>query len=149
MGKRCSVCQILKEPSEFNRNSSRKDGLQGKCRVCSKRLGKEHYQADITYYRTKMLSRRANTLELVRRLKEQPCVDCGGLFHFAAMDFDHLDESTKIGSIASLARYSGWSYERLLSEVAKCDLVCANCHRVRTYNRQQNKACRRSSKQYT
>ena len=56
-------------------------------------------------------------------------MDCGGSFPPVCMDFDHRDGSTKVNSIAhwSLSDLPG-----LMAEVAKCDLVCANCHRLRT-----------------
>ncbi len=52
------------------------------------------------------------------------------------MEFDHLGD--KIMDIARMTN-SGCSVERLLAEVAKCELVCANCHRVRTWNRTNEK----------
>ena len=71
--------------------------------------------------------------EYVRSLKEgKPCVDCGGVFHFAAMDFDHLPGFTKSHTVSLMASASRESVDK---EVAKCELVCANCHRVRTYKR--------------
>lgn len=66
-------------------------------------------------------------------LKEgQPCVDCRRTFHPVAMDFDHRDAATKRFDISHGFRY-GW--RTVLEEIEKCDLVCANCHRVRGWNR--------------
>lgn len=66
-------------------------------------------------------------------LKNKPCMDCGGTFPTCCMDFDHRDPSTKnrkaAGMIALAARV-GW--DEVLAEIAKCDIVCANCHRIRT-----------------
>lgn len=64
----------------------------------------------------------------------RPCVDCGGTFDPVAMDFDHLDGASKSSGISQMVR-GGWSMERVLTEIAKCELVCANCHRVRTRDR--------------
>jgi hypothetical protein len=50
------------------------------------------------------------------------------------MDFDHRDPETKHKGIAQMVAY-GWSLERLAAEIAKCELVCANCHRLRTAKR--------------
>jgi L-lysine 2,3-aminomutase len=47
------------------------------------------------------------------------------------MDFDHTGEKT--GEVSSFV--FTYSTERLLAEVKRCDVVCANCHRVRTYQR--------------
>lgn len=65
----------------------------------------------------------------------RPCTDCGGFFHPAAMTFDHLPGSTKRGEVSSLL-YSGYR-QVLMDEIAKCELVCANCHAVRTFGREQ------------
>lgn len=74
----------------------------------------------------------AKNQEYVRSVKNQPCVDCGKNFHFAAMDFDHV-RGKKLGCLSDLCYRVGLS--RLKTEIRKCDLVCANCHRIRTYNR--------------
>lgn len=69
-------------------------------------------------------------------LKAASCTDCGECFHHAAMDFDHV-RGEKFKEVSAM-----WSYrwERVLVEVAKCDLVCANCHRLRTQARLQKAA---------
>ena len=62
-------------------------------------------------------------------------MDCGRVLPFYCYDFDHLDGETKKFMISAV----GWGtvgLTRLKEEVAKCDLVCAVCHRIRTYNRQ-------------
>jgi hypothetical protein len=51
------------------------------------------------------------------------------------MDFDHRGEVEKTGNIGSLVSQAYFTIERLKKEIDKCDLVCANCHRIRTYNR--------------
>jgi hypothetical protein len=56
------------------------------------------------------------------------CADCSGTFHPAAMDFHHLDESAKENNVAALLA-GGW--ERVVAELEKCVLLCANCHRTR------------------
>jgi hypothetical protein len=60
-----------------------------------------------------------------------PCADCDNLFHYAVMSFDHKDRGTKQGSISQM--YT--SKRSLIKEIAKCDLVCLNCHRLREYRR--------------
>lgn len=61
-----------------------------------------------------------------------PCMDCGASLPLCAMDLDHRDPSTKRFEI------SKWSQRfitpaMLRTEIAKCDLVCSNCHRLRTH----------------
>lgn len=63
---------------------------------------------------------------------ERGCLDCGYKGHPAALDFDHTDGKTK--DISFLA-----SIKRVLKEIEqhKCEVVCANCHRIRTVNRRK------------
>jgi hypothetical protein len=81
--------------------------------------------------------RQAATTEFLRKLREVPCADCGGRFTPHQMDFDHRDPSEKKFWLCS-GRAALKSREQLLTEAAKCDIVCANCHRVRT--RRQHRA---------
>jgi hypothetical protein len=76
-----------------------------------------------------------NYLEKKRRIRDAaksvPCMDCGGVFDPCQMDFDHRDSKVKeIGT-----HLSNMSLSALLLEIEKCDVVCANCHRLRTKNR--------------
>ena len=65
-------------------------------------------------------------------IKDRPCMDCGKLYHFSAMDFDHKNGLNKRYNVANMV---GYSKENILAEIAKCDIVCANCHRIRTKRR--------------
>ena len=60
------------------------------------------------------------------------CADCGYNAHPAALDFDHLPGTVKRFSIGQQKHRCK---EELEAEIAKCELVCANCHRIRTYER--------------
>lgn len=69
-------------------------------------------------------------MDIVRKAKAQPCADCLGTFPPCAMDFDHVRGVKEFGVAAGICRVSD---QRLLAEIAKCDVVCANCHRIRTH----------------
>ena len=60
------------------------------------------------------------------------CADCGYKGHPAALDFDHLPGTTKVRDIKRGTQL-GW--QALMDEIAKCEVVCANCHRIRTFDR--------------
>jgi hypothetical protein len=62
------------------------------------------------------------------------CADCGYNEHHAALDFDHRPGTRKVRDIKS-GQQLGW--DALQDEVAKCDVVCANCHRIRTFRRRE------------
>lgn len=111
------------------------------CRVCSDRVRaardatpKARLRAcEIT--KQKQGVRRAMLTEI--RLASG-CVDCGYNAHHSALDFDHLPGTEKKFPIMrdGLTR----NLESLMNEVAKCEVVCANCHRVRTWRRRQEAA---------
>jgi hypothetical protein len=75
--------------------------------------------------------RRQHLAGIVKTAKDQPCADCGIRYPVYVMDFDHV-RGEKQSNVASLVGMSA-SEERLRAEIAKCDVVCANCHRERTY----------------
>jgi len=69
--------------------------------------------------------------EFVDRLGGK-CIDCGYSAHLAALDFDHIDPSTKSFNIATALATKDYYIVR--DEVDKCVLRCANCHRIRSHN---------------
>lgn len=72
----------------------------------------------------------------IQMAKTAACEDCGGKFHSEAMDFDHV-RGEKLFNISTGA-CSAMALIVLLAEMAKCEIVCANCHRVRTWRRRSN-----------
>lgn len=70
--------------------------------------------------------------QLIASMKDNPCKDCQRRFPSECMDFDHRDGEKKVATISQLL---SCSMDKLLGEIAKCDLICANCHRLRTYHR--------------
>ena len=77
----------------------------------------------------------AKSRAAVHEAKKQPCVDCGIGYPYYVMEFDHLDAKTKHFNVG--AGVTCASYERLIAEIAKCEVVCANCHAERTHQRKQ------------
>lgn len=64
--------------------------------------------------------------------RRKPCADCGGMFDLVAMDYDYV-RGTKRYNLGSAYRWV--SLAALAAEIEKCDVVCSNCHRVRTEKR--------------
>jgi len=101
-------------------------------------VGRDQRKYNLAYYARnrqreleRVTRRQRATIEWLRDLRRIPCMDCGGAFPPHVMDFDHRDRSTKSFNIAggSILRNRG----AVLEEVMKCDVVCANCHRLRTH----------------
>lgn len=70
---------------------------------------------------------------LIRERKAVPCADCGVQYPHYVMDFDHLPGTAKSFAISRLK--ASCSERTLLAEIAKCEVVCSNCHRERTFSR--------------
>ena len=63
---------------------------------------------------------------MLERLKSVPCVDCSHAYPFYVMDFDHV-RGEKLGQVPKMG-----SFKAIRQEASKCDVVCANCHRLRS-----------------
>ena len=68
---------------------------------------------------------------ICQNAKARPCTDCGVQFASCAMDFDHV----RGPKLFNISFHSGYTYEQLLAEIEKCEVVCSNCHRIRTAKR--------------
>ncbi len=99
-----------------------------------KKYLQRHYKINKATYQRSRNQNVRNLKELVRKLKaSKPCHDCGRKWHPCQMQFDHLVGQHKIGSISGLIKSKGRRY--VLEELPKCQLVCANCHAMRTWRR--------------
>ena len=110
------------------------------CAVCHRirtRVHQERLRKRRTFGTSKGLEhrRRRWTLhaQVLDDLRRVPCADCGGRFPPCAMDFDHREGSDKRIGVTRMVGRAG--IKAILAEAAKCDIVCANCHRARTYRR--------------
>lgn len=132
--KRCGICGVIKQSDEFYRNATKPDGLQSKCKSCSAKYGSRHYQGNKAYYVAKAKKGRDAQLAINRRavetyLLDHPCVDCGEVDP-VVLEFDHV-RGEKLKPVSTLVWYPA-TLQALMSEVAKCDVRCANCHRRKT-----------------
>ncbi|MEX0881550.1 MAG: hypothetical protein WDZ34_01600 [Candidatus Saccharimonadales bacterium] len=93
---------------------------------------RRHYYANRQYYIEKAARRKKDIRDLVNLVKEIfPCTDCNKRYPYYVMDFDHVGQKTNtINKLIEIC-----SIERLEQELANCEVVCANCHRARTYKR--------------
>ena len=96
----------------------------------------EHYLANRQRYidqaqATKRRARREKTEQLLAYFATHPCIDCGETDPLV-LEFDHVSDD-KSFEVARAMSDKSWS--TILDEIAKCEVVCANCHRRRTYRR--------------
>jgi hypothetical protein len=114
------LCGKELDEENFGKDRTRRNGLREQCKSCRNEKAAQ----------TQVKSRERMKMWFDEQ-KNKPCMDCGRKFPTCCMDFDHTGEdkveivSRLVGSMAPK--------ERILAEIAKCDLICANCHRIRTF----------------
>lgn len=90
---------------------------------------------------------RRKILDFLQEYKQQRgCLDCGEDYPYWMLDFDHV-RGTKRFSLGQ-SYQSGMNMQAVLEEVAKCEVVCANCHRNRTHMRSSGKYAKDVSVHY-
>jgi hypothetical protein len=111
MKRKCSQCGMLKPLNEFSPRYDRKDGYYNYCRMCG-----------IAAHRR---LRRRNR----QRLTKSACARCGYDKCKAALDYHHKDGTKKSFTVSACSDKSVAAIE---AEIAKCVVLCANCHRELT-----------------
>ncbi len=132
----CRVCNLDKNESDFAKRSAQK--RHKICKSCKNAYNKTHYRKVSTKHKAQVrkstASRIVRYLKEVDKLKDVPCLDCRRTFPPYVMDFDHRPNEEKLFTVSEgIAR--NVSMRRIMSEIEKCDIVCSNCHRIRTYQR--------------
>jgi hypothetical protein len=127
--KTCAKCGDEKSDDEFSFKNKKKGTRQSACKDCYSGIMKSHYEDNKqTYFARNKIAAERRT-HLLRDLKEKtPCTDCCKSYPHYIMEFDHKEN--KLFAVGD-AR----TWKQLMSEMAKCDIVCSNCHAERTWKR--------------
>ena len=132
----CSKCKEELPLEAFYTSKKSKDGRQSYCTPCKKVNSAARYKAAPEKWLDRNRRQRARNYTYVEQyLREHPCVDCGNS-DIRVLEFDHV-HGEKAAEVSDLAR--GYSLERLIEEIAKCEIRCANCHRIVTYERARSR----------
>ncbi len=128
--KQCYKCKTEKELSEFHKNSSRKDGHQNYCKICAKVRNHEYYartpERNPQRRASAEKSRERNRAYSLAWLSSHPCVDCGESDP-VVLEYDHVS-GDKLDNISVMVA-KGVGLDLLITEIGKCEVRCANCHR--------------------
>lgn len=130
--KTCTRCKQTKLETDFNFKIKSRDILQSHCKTCSRAYIRSHYKNNRDYYLLKARRRNEKIRTVIRKymwdyLIDHPCMDCGEK-NPVVLEFDHLKNKTI--EVSRLVRYS--SINRIKTEIEKCEIRCANCHRRKT-----------------
>lgn len=132
--KTCHKCKKSKPREMFGKNSKRSDGLQTACKPCKKKLDREWYLKNKDRRRELNARYQKKLQEFYIKARSKPCADCKIQYHWVVMEFDHISNDKYMN--VSLMKKNGYPIRRLKEEIAKCEIVCSNCHQIRTYVRQ-------------
>lgn len=129
--KHCNKCNTTKPLTSFHR---RKNSHQPWCIPCRKTHDhgtfKSKPQRRQSLKESTAKYREAAETLVANHLKANPCVKCGES-HILTLQFDHLrDKKLEI----STAVQRGWSLSSIKEEMNKCQVLCANCHSIKTAN---------------
>lgn len=130
--RRCTTCRVWKPQSEFHNSRT---GEFSYCRDCRRAYDRRYYASR---GREARLSRdrkraRASRAWMAALKGGTPCADCHQTFPTYVMHWDHLPEYEKVASISEMV--DNRTRTLVLEELKKCELVCANCHVLRTISR--------------
>tara|TARA_Y100000034_G_C6851095_1_gene386144 strand:+ start:740 stop:1150 length:411 start_codon:yes stop_codon:yes gene_type:complete len=124
--KKCTKCGETKDVAEFNRKYGKPSS---DCKECHREIIRRHYRENKGYYVAKAKKRTNEVRDWFRELKSTlVCSECGE-DHPATIDFHHIDPQEKEINICHTVA-QGWSPQRIEKEIAKCKILCANCHRI-------------------
>lgn len=126
----CPHCEQTRDVSLFYAKSGRPGEHHSWCKTCHR----TYYKAKGPEYNLKFQNRlREEKQEYVRKIKAQRgCSECGERRH-PCLEYHHVDPKTKSGVVWKIAN-SNATYARIDAEIAKCIVLCSNCHRVHHHN---------------
>ncbi len=91
---------------------------------------RDHYYKNKEQYFGRNRKAKESKQDYIRQAKNKPCMDCNESYPHYVMDFDHRDPDKKLWTIATM---NTRTWKQIKEEIAKCDVVCSNCHRERTH----------------
>lgn len=129
--KKCYLCKLEKEESSFTNYHI--NHIRGRCKECvrkayikvyAKHKDKYNAHSKIVQKRTRVTNKKLK----IEYLLAHPCVDCGNT-DTRVLDFDHLrDKKEKVSKMLS-----SYTWAKVYEEIEKCEVRCANCHRIKHF----------------
>lgn len=137
--KQCNLCLNWFEENTDNFYKRKSGKFDPQCRGCLSNRSKKYYSLNKKECINRTSKKRNQRISKNRKyifefLKDKRCVDCGET-NILTLEFDHVDPSLKKYSV-SWIMCQGLSLDKLKEEVNKCEIRCANCHKIRTAKQQ-------------
>ncbi len=134
----CPNCNEERDAeNDFNWKYKDRGIRHRRCKLCQSQVSKQHYTKNKQSYLDRARAREIlitedNRKRMAEYLSCHPCVDCGQT-DVRVLEFDHV-RGKKLHSIAKMMGL-GYSWSTIETEIAKCEVRCANCHRIKTNER--------------
>lgn len=124
--KKCAGCDELKPFSDFRKNVTKSGGNQTRCKVCVAKVDKKWYDKNKEIrFRTNKLWQEKQKQKFIAFKATQKCAKCDEN-DIRCLDFHHVNKETKVRNVSNMMKFS---FEKIMEEVSKCIVLCANCHR--------------------
>lgn len=139
--KKCSKCRTEKSLDDYFFKNKSSGQLHAQCKGCYKKYRTTysalHYQKYGDQYRERAKIRRSSIkkelhAQMLMYLKDKKCALCNEN-DIRVLEFDHIDPTQKLFSI-SKGITDGMAWDKILLEISKCRILCANCHKRHTAN---------------
>lgn len=135
----CSGCSTTRPEDMFSFKNKKLNKRVSRCKICIRAYNKQHYRNNPKTY--KECSKRNNLKKLselrsrlLEYLKDKSCLVCNE-DDSIVLQFDHLNPETKNNTISAMIR-GKYSWDTILAEIEKCQILCANCHARKTAQQQ-------------
>ena len=114
--------------------SPRKDLDTPEGREKARADSRRHYERHPEQYLARNTKDKREKRDFIQKYKEyHGCMDCGGKFPYFVLDLDHRDPHDKKYALNRIHLLASW--DKMVEEINKCDVVCANCHRIRSFEK--------------
>lgn len=136
--KKCTICLLEKLIDDFY---IRKNGyVEPNCKDCSRERARVFYKNNKTKCISKSILYRSQNQKISREyvfdyLTTHPCIDCGEN-NILTLEFDHIKNHDKKHFISSMI-IQGYHLNKIKKEIDKCEVRCANCHKIKTAKQQK------------
>lgn len=121
----CATCKIEKPITEFNK-AYNPTGYNYSCKECVRKYSREHYNKNKRSYIEKNNRYLSKVKAFIEEFKNNSSCEICGESRPWCLDFHHRDSREKEFNIGA---FKGKGIEKVKEEIAKCSVLCANCHR--------------------
>lgn len=130
--KECQKCKETKDIEQFSLRNKNGTIRHTTCKKCQREYNREHYRNNRDRYRERNIRTRNKIIKWYREYKKTLECNVCGENHPACLEFHHKNPIDKKYNISHMMVFS--TKNRIIEEISKCVVLCANCHRKHHYN---------------